>query len=139
MIPLPQWMRLTLYVTAVMNIAVSAAFIPGATALRAMAGLPQASHPLYISTVGVFVMLFGIGYLWAATVGRADRLFIALATVGKLSFFALLVRLWIAGALPLRAPLLGTADLIFGSLFLIWLLRTRADALAASELFRRAS
>jgi len=139
MIPLPQWMRRALYITAVMNILASAAFIPGATALRAVVGFPQASHPLYLSTAGIFVLLFGLGYLWTAMMGRADRMFITLAAVGKLSFFLLLARLWSAGALPLRAPLLGSADLIFSMLFFAWLFGSRADTGAASDAFRRAS
>ena len=89
--------------------------------MRAVAGFPEAEHPLYLATVGMFVLLFGLGYLWAAIASRADRLFIAVASVGKLSFFALLGSFWAAGALSARAPLVGTGDLVFGILFLIWL------------------
>jgi hypothetical protein len=118
---LPAWMRGTLWVTAVMNIAAAAAFTPAAGALRAAAGFPEDGHPLYLVTAGMFVLLFGFGYLWTALTGRAERLFIALAAVGKLGFFALLVWLWAAGQLPLRAPVLGSADLVFAMLFFAWL------------------
>ena len=46
-------------------------------------------------------------------VGRSDRLFIAIATAGKLSFVALVVcTFWSIDAMPLRAPILASADLI---------------------------
>src|SRR5919197_1021065 len=121
MIPLPTWMRGTLYATAVMNILASAAFIPAAGSLRALAGLPEVGHPLYLVTVGMFVLTFGLAYLWAAVTGHAERLFIAVAATGKLSVFGLLVWFWVSGTLPVRAPVLGTGDLIFGILFVAWL------------------
>jgi len=118
---LPTWMRRALFATAAMNTLGAALFAPSAHALRAVAGFPEAERPLYLAIVSMFVLLFGVGYLWAAVAGRADRLFIAVAAAGKLSFFALLVSFWAAGALPVRAPLVGTGDLVFGILFLIWL------------------
>jgi hypothetical membrane protein len=114
-------MRRALFATAAMNTLGAALFAPSARALRAVAGFPEAEHPLYLATVSMFVLLFGVGYLWAAVAGRAERLFIAVAAAGKLSFFALLVSFWAAGSLPVRAPLVGTGDLVFGILFLIWL------------------
>ena len=119
---LPTWMRGALFATAVMNLVGAAGFLPSARALRAVAGLPEGEHPLYLAMASMFVLLFGLGYLWAAVTGRVDRLFIAISAAGKLSFFGMLVWFWAAGALPLRAPLTGTGDLVFGVLFLTWLL-----------------
>ena len=121
MTTLPTWMRRALFATAAMNVAGAALFAPPARTLRALAGFPEGEQPLYLATAGMFVLLFGLGYLWAAVAGRADRLFIGVAAVGKLSFFTLLVSFWAAGALSVRAPLVGTGDLIFAILFLIWL------------------
>jgi len=122
---LPTWMRGALFATAAMNIAAAAGFLPSASAMRAMAGLPEADHPLYLAMNSMFVLLFGLGYLWCAVMGRADRLFLSIAATGKLTFFTMLVWFWGIGALPLRAPLMGTADLIFGVLFVKWLVSTR--------------
>ena len=104
MTTLPTWMRRALFATAGMNIVGAALFAPPARALRAVAGFPPGEHPLYLATVSMFVLLFGLGYLWAAAAGRADRLFITLAAVGKLSFFALLVWFWAVGAVGTRSP-----------------------------------
>jgi len=119
-------MRRALFATAGMNILAAAAFIPAAESLRTVAGLPEGGHPFYLVTVGMFVLTFGLAYLWAAVKRRAERFFIAVAALGKLSFFGLLVGFWVAGDLPIRAPALGTGDLIFGLLFLAWLFSVRA-------------
>jgi hypothetical protein len=121
MLPLPKWMRGALLATAIMNIGGSAAFLPGAEALRAFGGMPEDGHPLYMMTVGLFILSFGLGYLYAGITGTADRLFIAIAALGKLTFFGLLVYLWLDGELPWMLPAAGTGDLAFGSLFLWWL------------------
>lgn len=126
MMTLSIFMRGAMFATAGMNILGAAAFVPSARALRAIAGMPEGDHPLYLATVSMFVLIFGLAYLWAAVAGRAERLFVAVAAAGKLSFFALLVWFWAIGALPIRAPLAGTGDLIFGVLFLRWLYRAQA-------------
>ena len=126
MTPLPTWMRRALLSTAVMNLLAGAAFLPPASAVRALAELPENVHPLYLATISMFILIFAIGYLWIAATGRADRLFIGLAGVGKITFFVILVGFWLAGELSVRAPLLGTADLFFGVLFLIWLAGSRS-------------
>src|SRR5262245_1463018 len=119
MIALPTWMRGALFATAAMNILVAGVFVvPAAEPLRNLMGLPAAGHPLYLLTVGLFVLLFGLLYLSAAMTGYTDRPFIAAAAAGKLGFVALLVSYWAAGSLPLRAPVLGSADLVFAALFL---------------------
>ena len=118
---LPSWMRGALFAAAAMNVLGAVAFAPPAGALRALVGMPETGHPLYLAMVSMFVLLFGIGYLWAALSGHVDRLFITIAAVGKLSFFTLLVCFWAAAALPARTVLTGTGDLFFGLLFLTWL------------------
>ncbi len=121
MTALPTWMRRALFATAAMNVVGAVAFFPSSRALRAIAGLPDDAQPLYLAMVSMFVLLFGLGYLWAALAGRADRLFITIAAAGKLTFFGMLVCFWAAGALSVRGPLTGAGDLIFGVLFVVWL------------------
>lgn len=126
MIPLPSWMRRALFATAVMNVLAALAFLPAGGSVRALAGLPEDAPPIYLLTIGLFILLFGLGYLWTALMGRADRLFIALAAIGKLSFVGLLVHCWRAGALPIRAPITAAPDVAFGLLFVAWLISARA-------------
>ena len=135
---LPSWMRNALLATAAMNILAAVAFLPPAHGLRALAGFPEAEHPLYLIVVALFVLLFGLAYLGYALRGHADRLFIALAAAGKLAFFALLVAFWAAGALPVQAPLSATGDLVFSGLFFAWLYGTPATFSADTAALRRA-
>jgi len=116
-------MRTALYATALMNVVAAGMFLPRAKPVRDLIGLPAFGHPLYATTVAMFVFLFGIAYLWTAIAGRSDRVFIALAAAGKLSFFSILVCFWAMDLLPWRAPVLGSADLLFSVLFSVWLVR----------------
>lgn len=122
---LPTWMRRALFATAVMNAGAAILFLPPAGALRELAGLPPAEHPIYLATVSMFVLLFGLGYLWAAGTGRADRLFLTIAAAGKLAFVTLVTGFWAAGGLPFRAPVLAAGDLLFAALFLTYLFGAR--------------
>jgi len=121
-IALPTWMRRALLTTAVMNVLGAGLFLPSAGALRALAGVPAGEHAVYLLTIAMFVLLFGLGYLYCGITGRADPLFIAISAAGKLSFVAILVFSWLSGAVSLRAPLSAVGDLVFGLMFLTWLL-----------------
>lgn len=125
---LPVWMRAALFATAAMNIIGAAAFLPGAQALRSLAGFPDAEHPVYLVTVGIFILVLGLGYLGCAVMNRADRLFIAVGAAGKLAFFFMLISLWLRGELPVQAPLAGGGDFFFGIVFTAWLVQTRAKS-----------
>jgi len=118
---LPTWMRGALWATGVMNVAGAIGFLPPMHAVRALAGFPEGEHPLYLMTVSMFVLLFGIGYLALAATNRPDRFFVTLAAVGKLSFVAVVTALWLGGSLPLRAVGAASGDLVFAVLFFVWL------------------
>jgi hypothetical protein len=120
------WMRGTMLATALMNLVGALAFLPSAQALRTLGGFPNEAHPLYFTTVGLFIFIFGLAYLWVAVTGRAAPLFISVAAAGKLGFFALLALYAGLGLLPAKAVLSGLGDLLFGLIFLFWLLRRRA-------------
>ena len=122
LVPLPSWMRGALYATAVMNVLGFVTFTPWGAPLRAFADMPTGAHPVYLLTIGVFILIFGLAYFWTAVVGRTDPLFIAMAAGGKLAFFGLLAAYWLIGELSVRAPLSAVGDLVFGALFTAWLL-----------------
>jgi len=115
-------MRNALFATAAMNIFAGLGFLPPATGVRALAGLPPGEHPVYLATVALFVMTFGVGYFWVAAANRPERLFITLAAIGKLGFFFIVLGCWIAGSLPGMAAVAASADLVFAAIFVAWLL-----------------
>jgi hypothetical protein len=119
---LPTWMRRALFATAAMNLVAAIGFLPGARFARVAAGLPEDAPSVYLLTIGMFVALFGVGYAWTAASGRAERMFITLSAVGKLTFFTLLTAMWATGTLSIRAPIAGAPDLVFALLFFAWLL-----------------
>jgi hypothetical protein len=126
MLKLPTWMRVVMCATAILNILGALTFVPRARALREMGGFPDVAHPLYLTTIGAFIGIFGLAYLWSGVTGKAGRQFVAVAAAGKLTFFALLVRYWWAGLLTSKAAMSGTGDLVIGCLFLVWLLSPSA-------------
>src|SRR5215203_2463709 len=117
-----KWFRIALFATAAMNILGAFAFIPANRAGREQFGFPEA-NPLYLWILAAWILAFGLCYLWMAIKERRERLFIVIGTLGKLSFFGILLILALSGELPLRAVLGGVGDLIFGILFVIWLVK----------------
>ena len=49
-----------------------------------------------------------------------------MAAIGKLSFVTLMVGFWAAGAIPVQAPLAAAGDVVFGVMFVVWLVQSRA-------------
>ena len=121
---LPNWMRNALLATAVMNLTAGLAFLPPAQPLRAVAGMPD-GEPVYLTTVALFVLLFGAGYAYCGLMRRDERLFLALSAIGKISFVSIVTFYWLAGRLPFQAVMTASGDLVFGALFAGWLLTSR--------------
>jgi hypothetical protein len=119
---LPSWMRNALFATAAMNVFAGLGFLPPAAGARALMGMPPGEQPVYLLTVALFVITFGVGYFWVAAANRPERLFITLAAIGKLGFFVIVLGCWIAGSLPGIAAAAASADLLFAAIFVAWLL-----------------
>lgn len=111
--------RPALIAAALFNFGAALAFSLPAT-LGRMAGLPPAP-PLYAALVGLFVLLFGASYLWAARQAVIPAQLVALGAVGKTAAAVLFFSLWLAGEAPLLLMLGGLGDLAFAVLFFSWL------------------
>lgn len=116
----PQWMRVALLATGIMNVTVAFVFWPAGPFLRELLGFPDGSA-IYRATMALLVLLFGVGYLRCASSSRPERLFVSLAAAGKTGFVLLVTGFWLAGELPWRAPLIASPDLLFAILFFRWL------------------
>lgn len=119
----PRWLRRALYATAVMNVSGSLAFVPAGQPIRALAGFPEPGHPFYLWLLAIWIAAFGVAYGWSAHTNCVEPVFLAVATVGKLSFAGLLIGYAATGGLPAPAALGASGDLVFGLLFLYWLSR----------------
>ncbi len=118
------WFRIALFATAAMNILGAFAFVPANHFGREQFGFPEA-HPLYLWILAAWIFAFGLCYLWMAIKQSREWLFIVIGAIGKLSFFGILAGLALFDKLPFRAVAGGVGDLIFGVLFVIWLLKNR--------------
>ncbi len=118
-------MRLAMYSTALMNAVGAYALSPMGASIREISGLPRAEHPFFLTTLSLFVLLFGLAYFWVGWSGQVESLFLSVAAAGKLSFFGTLTIYSLLGQLPMRTAFLGGGDLFFGALFLFWLYRYR--------------
>jgi hypothetical protein len=119
--------RRALLATGFMNLFGAVLLAPPAVALRAMTGLPEAGHPLYAWSLSLWILFFGVGYLRLAVSTSQERFFVAIGAAGKAAFSVLLAAFWLAGDLPARAALAGSADLAFAAVFAYWLWATRAQ------------
>ena len=88
-------------------------------------GMPVPVPSFYTTHLALIVLLFAAVYAWLASAPRPDRALVAVATWGKLQFFAVYVGYWIAGQLPGRAVVSASGDLVLGLVFAWWLWVTR--------------
>ncbi len=121
----PQWFRWVLVVAAFMNVLGALTFMPPFPALRALAQLPSPEPPLYAWLLALWILFFGLAYLRLAYVKTQERLFLQIATAGKLSFVVLLFAFWLQGDLPTQALQAGVNDLIFACIFAFQLYQSR--------------
>jgi hypothetical protein len=118
-------MTTALLATAVMNLTAGLAFLPPAQPLRSLVGMPD-GEPVYLATVALFVLLFGAGYAYVGLTGRDERLFLTLSAIGKISFVTIVTFYWLATRLPFQAVATASGDLLFGGLFVAWLVTSRS-------------
>jgi len=116
--------RRALLATALMNIGGCILLMPPVTYARRLVGIPEAP-PLYGWLLALWILFFGLGYWRLAFAPTPERLFLQVCAAGKASFALLLIAYWLAGDLPILAPLAGSPDLGFAALFAARLYGTR--------------
>ena len=116
--------RRALLATAVMNAVGALLLAPPFPFARAAFGIPEAP-PLYGWLLALWVLFFGIGYWRLARARTDDRLFLQVTAAGKTSFVLVLAASWLAGDVPLAAPLSASPDLAFAAIFAARLWQTR--------------
>lgn len=118
-------LRMSLWVCFPLNL--GAAYVlarPGAW-LGQQLGLPAAADPLYGALAAYLVGFFGCVCAWLALQPRPTQPLLAVAALGKLGLFAVVLGLWLlAGASP-RLVAVGAVDLGFAALWLWWLSQAR--------------
>jgi len=115
-------LRRTLWVSVFFNLGGGLAFAFPSSPFGRLVGLPTPVPAVYSVGLALFVLLFGGTYAWLALQSRIDRPLVALAAIGKASFFGLMVVLWLAGEASDRVVLGAAGDLILAAIFTWWLL-----------------
>ncbi len=123
--PISTWFRYVLVATAIMNLGGSFIFAPPILNHYDMLGFPQNTHPLYLWIISIWILIFGVGYLWLAFTAKSEPLFIAVAAAAKLVFAVLFFAFYLVGDLPLITALPGSSDLLFAIAFIYWLRQER--------------
>ncbi len=116
---------MTLFATTFVNLLGAITFFPYFQMLRERSHLP-AADPLYLYIISIWIFVFGCGYLWMAATRRPDKIFIAVGSVGKISFFLLLAGSALSGKLPLLTAFSALIDLVIGVIFIAWLWKRRS-------------
>jgi len=117
----PRWLRIAMLATAVMNAGAAVLFLPAASPLRELAGLPGEAPAVYLATVALFVLLFGAGYLSSASPAAPTRC----SSASRRPASSPSCRCWWDSPPPARSR--GArrprpwATWVFGVLFLRWL------------------
>lgn len=114
-------MRRVLWVTVFFNIGGGLAIAFPSSLPGQLAGLPAPVPVVYSFTLALFVLLFAGTYAWLAVQPRIDRPLVAFLAIGKASFFALMLILWLAGEASGRIVFAAIGDLVFAAIFAWWL------------------
>jgi hypothetical protein len=119
-----RFFRRALLATAAMNAVGAVLLAPPFPAVRRLVGVPEAPA-LYGWLLALWILFFGLGYWRLAHARTPERLFLQVATAGKVSFPLVLAAYWLGGALPAAAPLSAAPDLAFAAVFAQRLWETR--------------
>ena len=124
---MPFWLRSALAFTTLMNLFGGFAFSPWGRFLQKWGGFPDAPD-LHLWSIASFIFGMGMVYGWMALTNIPNRLVIALACYGKITFSLILAHASFTEVTPPMVGLSGIPDFVLGILFGVWLFKTREQA-----------
>jgi len=122
------WVRLSLWVTAPLNLVAAFAFAFPGSGLGQFVGLPADAQLFFTVFSGAMVGLFGCVYLWLALQPEIVRPVLCIGACGKSLAVVTAVSLYAAGHLTGTAALRLCGDLVFVVLWFAYLMQHRATA-----------
>ncbi len=129
-IPLARYYQWLFITAAIWNLLSAGAvlFLLTDASFRRGIGFPGAADTISLHLLGCFLFVFGLGYYWVSRDLSRNRDLVKLGVIGKpLVFLVFFGHAFIREIPPLFvAP--SVVDLLFGALFLEFLLRTRGEA-----------
>ena len=89
-------------------------------------GLPEPGSLFYAWMLALAITLYGAIYYWLATLESINRPVLVFATIGKFGVFLISISCWLMGEIQLKAVGPAIVDLIFGLLFMFWLVSNKS-------------
>ena len=117
--------RVTLGLSCIFNLGAAYLIAFPSSYMGQVFELPQNVPPLYAGLLSFVVLMFGVIYGWLARQIDMDQPLLFVGGFGKLCFFSLIAITWLLGNASGKFTILGTGDLIFGSIWLGWLYSNR--------------
>jgi|HubBroStandDraft_6_1064221.scaffolds.fasta_scaffold263410_2 hypothetical protein len=103
-------------------------FLLGSAKYRLAAGFPGTPDPIALQLLACCLFVFGLGYYWVSCDLSRNRDLVTLGVIGKPLVFVVFFGHAIARDIPARMVVPSIVDLLFGVLFLEFLVRTRGKA-----------
>ena len=115
--------RKTLWISSGFNFVAAYALAFPHHGLGVLFGLPADTPRLYAYLFAYVVAVFGVSYAWLAKQAQISKPLLAVAAAGKIGIFVITAGLTMVGDISIRPTLLASGDLLFGAIWLSWLLQ----------------
>lgn len=115
--------RRTLLLSSIFNFLAAYALAFPHHSLGRLFELPHDVPRLYAYLFAYVVAVFGVSYAWLARQTLISRPLLTVAAVSKVGIFMITASLSGLGDTSIRPTLLASGDLIFGLIWLTWLLK----------------
>lgn len=97
-------------------------------AFRQEIGFPGPANTISLQLLGSFLLVFGLGYYWVSRDLTKNRDLVKLGAIGKPLVFLVFFGHAFAREIPMLLVVPSILDLLFGALFLEFLMPTRSKA-----------
>ena len=115
--------RKTLWISSGFNLIAAYALAFPQNSLGVLFELPSDTSRLYAYLFSYVVAVFGVSYAWLARQPTISKPLLSVAAAGKIGIFMITAALTMTGDISIRPTLLASGDLLFGSIWLSWLLQ----------------
>lgn len=122
-----RFIRLTLWAAAAITALGAYIFAFPNSAISAYYGMPSQVPVLYTALFGYVLLVFSLMYAWLAAQPTIHRPMLGLGVAGKGGVFLVGVVLLVIGAVPASIVFMLSADAIFATIWLLWLVRTARE------------
>jgi hypothetical protein len=122
-----RWLFITAAIWNLLS-AVAALFVLTDSSFRRVLGFPGTADTISLQLLAACLFVFGLGYYWVSRDLSRNRDLVKLGVIGKPLVFLIFFGHALVKEIPVLLVAPSAVDLLFGVLFLEFLLRTRGKA-----------